>query len=141
MTSIDLAQRLAAAGLTWTPAAGDRFVVAGRGMDDEAFVLSDMTVEVHDLPTGRIIGFNGTTEWALDSLELDEVVWLPREAQLRALLADRFVRLEAVDGGFVVVVDHDGHEQRHVDLEAEDAYARALLAVLTTAPPKATHTG
>ena len=77
MTSIDLAQRLAAAGLTWAPAAGDRFVVPGRGIDDEAFVLSDMTVEVHDLPTGRIIGFNGTTEWALDSLELDEVVWLP----------------------------------------------------------------
>ena len=67
----------AAAGLTWEPAAGDRFVVPGRGIDDEAFVLSDMTVEVHDLPTGRIIGFNGTTEWALDSLELDEVVWLP----------------------------------------------------------------
>jgi hypothetical protein len=131
VTSIDLAQRLVAAGLIWTPAAGDRFVVPGRGIDDEAFVLSDMTVEVHDLPSGRIIGFNGTTEWALDSLDLDEVVWLPREAQLRDLLEDRFVRLEAVEGGFVVVVTgEDGAEQRHVDLDAENAYARALLAVL-----------
>jgi len=131
VTSIDLAQRLAAAGLTWEPAAGDRFVVPGRGMDDDAFVLSDMTVEIHDLPTGRIIGFNGTTEWALDSLELDEVVWLPREAQLRELLGERFRRLEAVEGGFVVVVsDGLGTEQRHIDLDAEDAYARALLATL-----------
>ncbi len=86
MISVDLAQRLRAAGLAWTPAAGDRFVVPGRGIDDQAFVLSDMTVEVHDLPTGPIIGFNGTTEWALDSLEMREVVWLPREAQLREAL-------------------------------------------------------
>jgi hypothetical protein len=131
VTSIDLAQRLVSAGLIWTPAAGDRFVVPGRGIDDEAFVLSDMTVEVHDLPSGRIIGFNGTTEWALDSLDLDEVVWLPREAQLRELLEGRFARLEAVEGGFVVVVTgEDGAEQRHVDLDPENAYARALLAVL-----------
>jgi hypothetical protein len=130
--SIDLAQRLASGGLVWSPAAGDRFVVPERGIDDEAFVLSDMTVEVHDLPTGQIIGFNGTTEWALDSLELGEVLWLPREAQLRAALGDRFVRLEAVEGGFVVVIAGLGGsvEQRHVDIDAENAYARAVVALL-----------
>ena len=55
-------------------------------MDDEVFVVSDMTVEVHDFPTGKVIGFNGTTEWALDSLAQGDVVWLPREDQLRELL-------------------------------------------------------
>lgn len=139
MISVDLAQRLRSAGLPWTPASGDRFVVPGRGIDDEAFVLSDMTVEVHDLPSGRIIGFNGTTEWALDSLEVDEVVWLPGETQLRDLLGQRFVRLEAIDGGYAVVITDPGdagsgdgrREQRHIDLDVEDAYARALLAVLS----------
>jgi hypothetical protein len=133
--SVDLAQRLQAAGLAWTPAAGDRFVVPGRGIDDQAFVLSDMTVEVHDLPTGPIIGFNGTTEWALDSLEMREVVWLPREAQLREALGESFLRLEAVPGGFAVVTCEGGDtgvQQRHVDLDAEDSYARALLARLET---------
>ena len=135
MISVDLAQRLRAAGLAWAPAAGDRFVVPGRGIDDQAFVLSDMTVEVHDLPTGPIIGFNGTTEWALDSLEMREVVWLPREAQLREALGESFLRLEAVPGGFAVVTCEGGGggaQQRHVDLDAEDAYARALLARLET---------
>jgi hypothetical protein len=31
-------------------------------MDDQVFVVSDMTIEGHDLPTGRIIGLNHTTE-------------------------------------------------------------------------------
>ena len=62
-------------------------MVVDRGMDDEVFVLSDMTVEVHQLEHGQVIGFNGTTEWALDSVEDRDAVWLPRESQLRELLA------------------------------------------------------
>jgi hypothetical protein len=127
---LDLALRLRAAGTTWTPAAGDSFMVANREMDSEVFVISELVVESHDVPTGRILRFNGTTEWALDSIEEREVVWLPREDQLRDLLGDRFVRLEAVPGGFVaVVVGHDDDEQRHIDVEADRAYARALLAL------------
>lgn len=130
MISLDLAQRLRAAGLEWKPAAGDRFVVPNRDMDDEVFVVSDMTIEVHNFPTGSVIGFNGTTEWALDSVAQREVVWLPREDQLRECIGDRFVRLEAVPEGLVVVV-RDGDEQhRHVDSDAERAYAWALLSVL-----------
>ena len=98
-------------------------------MDEEVFVISNMVVEVQDAPTGAIIGFNGTTEWALDSLEHRQVVWLPRESQLRELLADRFVRLETVTGGFAVVFDGD---HREVDGDAESAYARALLAVMSS---------
>jgi hypothetical protein len=129
MISLDLARRLRDAGLSWTPTAGDRFVVADRDMDTDVFVVSDMVVEVHDHPTGQILAFNGTTEWALDSIEAQEVVWLPDESQLRDLLGEQFQQLESVPGGFVVVLEVDGQQMRHVDVDAERAYARALLGL------------
>ena len=131
MISLELARRLKAAGLAWEPEPGDRFVLPGRDMDDEVFVVSNMLVDVHDFPSGRVIGFNGTTEWALDSIEQREVVWLPRESQLREMLGDRFLRLEAGGDRFSVVVGTDGHEQCAVHRDAECAYAEGLLAVLT----------
>ena len=127
MISLDLAERLRAAGVPWTPADGDRFVVPDRGLDDSVFVVSHMVVETHDLPTGRLLAFNGTTEWALDSVLQREVVWLPREDQLRAMLGDRFRSLSAMPGGYVVVVEEDGREERHIDIDVECAYARAVL--------------
>ena len=131
MIALALAKQLRAAGLAWNPLPGDRFVVPDREMDDEVFVISNMVVEIQDAPTGAIIGFNGTTEWALDSLEHRQVVWMPRESQLRELLGDRFVRLEAVTGGFAVVTEDGDGEYREVDGDAESAYARALLAVMS----------
>jgi hypothetical protein len=132
MISVELARRLLRAGLKWEPGPGDRFVIADPAVDiDDVFVVSEMTVDVADTPTGPLIRFNGTTEWALDSVEQDDVLWLPREAQLREQLGEAFGRLEAVPGGFVVAIDGvEGTEERHVDLDAECAYARALLAVL-----------
>jgi hypothetical protein len=129
MIALTLAKELRGAGLAWNPQRGDRFVVPDRDMDDEVFVVSDMVIEVHDAPTGQIFGFNGTTEWALDRVEQRQVVWLPRESQLRELLDERFIRLESVTGGFAVVIDLDG-EHREVDGDAESAYARAVLAVM-----------
>ena len=129
MITIDLAQRLKAAGVEWTPSHGDRFMVPDRDLDEAVFFVSDMVVEVHDLPTGRIFGFNGTTEWALDSIQQQEVVWLPTEGQLRDLLGSSFVALESVPGGCVVVVDGPAGRERHIDIDAECAYARAVLAV------------
>lgn len=126
MLSLELAQQLRAAGIPWTPSSGDRFVIPDRDMDEDVFVVSEMTIEAEKLPTGSIVKFNGTTEWALDSIATDEVVWLPREDQLRELLAENFSRLEAAQGGFVVELT-DG--SRHADATAESAYARALLAV------------
>jgi len=130
--TLELAERLRDAGLEWEPGPGDRFVVPDREMDDEIFVVSNMTVEVHDFPTGRVLGFNGTVEWALDSIEYSEVIWLPRESQLRELLGDAFVRLEAVAPGAVVEVATPGGRQRHADVDPERAYARAVLAMLTS---------
>ncbi|HLU57514.1 MAG TPA: hypothetical protein VKZ81_18825 [Pseudonocardia sp.] len=132
MISVELALRLRAAGLEWTPASGDRFVIPGRGMDGDVFVVSELTIDVHHAPTGPLIRFNGTTEWALDSVPQEVVVWLPHEYQLREALGPRFRRLEPIGDGFAVVIEGpDGAEQRHVDVDAERAYARALLAVLT----------
>ncbi len=129
MISLDLARRLRDNGLRWDPTSGDRFVVPDRDLDDLVFVVSDMVVEVHDLPTGQLLAFNGTTEWALDSVDQQDVLWLPREDQLRQRLGDRFRALLGTPGGYVVVIEHDNAEQRHVDVDAECAYARALLAV------------
>jgi hypothetical protein len=133
MMTLGLAQRLADAGLTWHPKPGDRFCIPNRDMDDDVFVLSDMTVEVHDLPSGRVIGFNGTTEWALDELSQRDALWIPRESQLRELLGDRFRRLESLGEGFAVTIsgpEPGDPELREVDIDAERAYARALLLVL-----------
>src|SRR6185369_2143270 len=118
----ELAQNLAAAGLAWEPSSGDRFLVPDRDLDDEVF----------ELPTGPEMKFNGTVEWALDSIGKHDVIWLPREDQLREALAHRFAGLERLDGatgGYAVVLTDGG---RYVDIDAERAYARALLAVLST---------
>ncbi|OZM76040.1 pilus assembly protein CpaE [Pseudonocardia sp. MH-G8] len=131
MISVELALRLRAAGLEWRPRSGDRFVIPSREMDADVFVVSELTIDVHQAPTGPLIRFNGTTEWALDSVPQESVVWLPHEGQLREALGPRFRRLEPIGEGLaVVVVGADGAEERHVDVDAERAYARALLSVL-----------
>ena len=139
MLTIDLARRLADAGLVWEPSSGDRFVVPVKGMEHDVFVISEITVDVHHFKTGDVIGFNGTTEWALDSVEQDKVVWLPREDQLRELLGDAFVSLEGLEGlegGYAVTIRGSrGDLERHVDIDAERAYARAVVARLGSSAP------
>ena len=130
MISVGLAGELRAAGLRWRPANGDRFVVVDRGMDDEVFVLSDMTVELHHFPTGPVIGFNGTTEWALDSLDQEDALWLPAEHQLRDLLGAAFRRLERTADGYDVVLAGTTGETRASGANPAEAYGRALLARL-----------
>jgi hypothetical protein len=128
--ALDLALALRHAGLRWTPQPGDRFVLPGRGMDDDVFVLSNMTVEVHEFPTGKVIGFNGVTEWALDSVEQSEAVWLPAEHQLRDLLGGMFRSLASTSEGYAVTLGLPDGDQTFTAEAAADAYATALLAVL-----------
>lgn len=131
MLDIPLALQLKNAGLTWEPKTGDRFVLPIADMEDEVFILSNVIADIHQFRDGNVIGFNGTTEWALDSVEQDDVVWLPREDQLREMLGPAFVQLEQVTGGYAVsATAAGGVEQRYVDIEAERAYARAVLARL-----------
>jgi hypothetical protein len=125
--TVTLARSLREAGLEWRPQRGDHFVVMDRDMDDEVFVLSDMTIEVHDFPTGPVIGFNGTVEWALDSLDKGAALWLPSEDQLRVLLGDAFRRLERVDGEWEVTVGESGGERVERAADPAEAYGRALL--------------
>ncbi len=128
MLSLELSVALRDAGVRWEPRPGDAFVVPDRDLDEQVFVLSDMVIQPMEVPDGpTMLAFNGTTEWALDSLEAHEAVWLPREDQLRALLGSAFVSLERVPGppeGYAVTAGG----QRYVDVTAEAAYARALLA-------------
>ncbi|MFT4217220.1 MAG: pilus assembly protein CpaE [Micropruina sp.] len=128
MIDADLATRLRAAGLAWRPTHGDRFIIPGGEMAGEVFMLAEMVIEVQDVPGDTsIIKFNGTTEWALDSIEHVRVLWLPREDQLRDALSEHFQTLTAVPGGFAVTLT-DG--TRHLDIDAERTYARALLHTL-----------
>ncbi|MDQ3359239.1 MAG: pilus assembly protein CpaE [Actinomycetota bacterium] len=135
MITLDLARRLRLAGLVWTPRPGDRFVVMTPGMEDDVFYLADMTVEVHRFVDGPVIGFNGTTEWALDSVELKDTLWLPREDQLREALGAAFVGLDRSDTGYAVHLTVGGSRVVQTDEDAELAYARALLVRLTAAEP------
>jgi hypothetical protein len=132
MIETDLARALRTAGLSWSPVSGDRFVIDLPDLVDQKFVLSDLTVDVHDFRGERVLGFNGTVEWALDSVTLDQALWLPHEDQLRAALGPAFDRLEALDGGRMrVVVTVEGAAMEFEDVDAGAAYGRALLHVLT----------
>lgn len=129
MISTELARALRDSGLVWRPRAGDAFRIDLVEADDELFVLSDMTVEAHEFSTGTVLGFNGTTEWALDSVALDEALWHPHEHQLREALGPAFVSLTAIDG-YTVTATIDGLTGTFRADAAADAYAKALLRLL-----------
>jgi len=125
-----LAAQLREAGLRWKPAPGDRFAIPDRDLDDEMFVLSNMVIEVQQRPEGSVIGFNGTTEWAMDDVEQDEAIWLPREDQLRALLGGTFRGLTRTRGGYAVEIAV-GDQPLVFEADApEPAYGEALLHLI-----------
>jgi hypothetical protein len=128
--SVALATSLRDAGLRWHPTTGDRFVIDKPGVDDEVYTVSEMTVERHDSPSGTVLGFNGTTEWALDSVDAAESLWLPREDQLRELLGPAFVSLAA---GFTVTASVGGAARTFTASDAAEAYGQALLAYIEAA--------
>lgn len=130
VTPLPMARRLAAAGLEWTPRDGDRFVVPDRGMDDHVFLVASMVVEVRVVGDIRLIAFNGTTEWALDQVLTSEVVWLPREADLRHALDDRFQGLWRHAGRWIVECRVDGRTRTIEGDTAIGALAEATLSVL-----------
>ncbi len=137
MISVELATALKQAGLVWHPASGDRFTLTTGAFDDEVFTLSDMVVEAQQSRTGTVLGFNGTTEWALDAAEITDALWLPREDQLRVLLGLSFRSLERIDEGYRVssVLPGDNAEgaSGYWGAEPSEAYGRALLALIRRA--------
>ncbi len=133
MIGVEVARQLREAGLGWKPAPGDSFAIPDRDLDEDTFVLSNMTIEVYPVPEGRVIGFNGTTEWALDDVELDEALWLPREDQLRDLLGGTFRSLRRGDAGYEVGITLLGEDRTFTAASPEEAYAAALLHLLAAA--------
>ncbi len=129
MISVDLARQLGLAGVLWEPSPGDRFTIDKPGVIGEVFWISHLTIDVHTFHGQPLIGFNGTTEWALDSVTLDTALWLPREDQLRDLLGNRFAALRPQDGQFVVEVDSERGRSTFADPDPECAYALALLSL------------
>lgn len=137
MITTALATALRDAGLNWVPVSGDAFQLAGADFEGDVFTVSDMTIEAHVYPSGTILGFNGTTEWALDSVALDDALWLPREDQLRDALAGTFVRLtrdvsDDERASYSVTTMVDGEETRSVSDDPAEAYGLALLALLVS---------
>lgn len=134
MISRQLAADLRDAGLTWTPVKGDWFVIPDHGLDQLEFVVSDMVIETRRMAMGRqMLAFNGTTEWAMDTLAASDALWLPRENQLREVLGEAFIGLEHIPGetpGYAVSTLIGNTEERFVDVDVEAAYARAALALL-----------
>ena len=134
MIDIDIARRLREAGLPWTPVDGDLFVIDNAQLREETFMLSSMVVENgtsrSDRPEFR---FNGTTEWALDSVEQREALWIPREDQLREALGDAFLSLHRLpEGTFSVTLrSADGTTREVPAPQPEDALSGALLVHLT----------
>lgn len=130
MISTELATRLRDAGLIWKPADGDRFHIDAPDLLEDVFTVSTLVVEAHHFDTGTILGFNGTTEWALDSVDLEDTLWLPREDQLRELLGGTFRALRHDGEVFAVEVELLGEPRVFEATDPSDAYGEALLALI-----------
>lgn len=136
MISTELALALRAAGLVWHPAPGDRFQLDEPEFEADVFTVSEMTIEPRSYPTGLILAFNGTTEWALDSVALEDALWLPHESQLREMLRGTFRSLRRRSDTHEVEIalrhpDGSGEEVLVFEHpEPSDAYALAVLEML-----------
>ena len=135
MISLTNAQALSRTGVRWSPQAGDRFTVRTEEMTGEVFTVADMVVEAREYRTGTLLAFNGTTEWALDSVQLEQALWLPREDQLRELLGSSFRSLaRSSTASYQVLAEIPGQPERLFTADdAADAYAGAVLALVKAA--------
>lgn len=135
MITRELAVALREAGLAWHPRSGDRFQLdlpsnVEAEAEADVFTVSDMTIDTLPTPTGAILAFNGTTEWALDSVAISDAVWLPREDQLRELLRSTFRSLRRLDDAYVVEAEVGGEVRRFEHPDVAEAYGLALLALI-----------
>lgn len=132
MISDELARALRDAGVRWQPTSGDRFRIDKDALSGEVFTVSEMVVEEHRDSKGSYFGFNGTTEWALDSVASEDTLWLPREDQLRERLGSAFVSLLREGDRYTVSLEVDGHEPiTGTAPDPADAYALALLDLVS----------
>ncbi|MFN2136838.1 MAG: pilus assembly protein CpaE [Candidatus Promineifilaceae bacterium] len=138
MISLPLARQLKQAGLVWQAAMNDYFAIPDRGMDERVFVLAHMQAQL-DLYRGwPVVTFHGTAEWALDYILTAEVIWLPREEQVRNVLLELLpaegatgpVSLLVQNGHYVCTIPWRGSAKQFDGSHGADAYGAALLFVL-----------
>jgi hypothetical protein len=137
MISLSTARELKNAGLSWIPAMHDHFVVPDRGMDDHIFVINDIMAYVEIRNSLPMVTFHGTAEWALDYLLTSEVIWLPKEDQLRMAIMRQIstenqpaLVLSSTGDGYRLVIQAKGQKYSFEAAEASEAYAAALLYLL-----------
>ncbi len=137
MISLSMARNLKEAGLDWIPALHDFFGIPDRGLDDRIFVISDMHAYVEIRNNLPVVTFHGVLEWALDYLLTTEVIWLPREEQLRVALMQRLVsekqpavRLSSYADRSLCEINFKGEPLYFETQEASEAYGKALLHIL-----------
>lgn len=115
----------------------DFFAVPDRGLDDRVFVINDIMAYVEIRNNLPMVTFHGTAEWALDYLLTSEVIWLPKEEQLRMSLM-RFLPgepqpallLASTEKGYRLEIQVGGERLVFEAPEASEAYAAALLYLL-----------
>lgn len=134
MIDPELAQQLRQAGLIWSPAKRDNFMIPGGDLARDVFSLNDQTILIHNVNGEYAVTFHGSVEWALDHVMLVDVVWLPTETQLREQLQRRLgdratVTLQASGHMYKCLIYADG-EQTFTGATAEQAYGNALLYLL-----------
>ncbi len=137
MISLSLAKRLKEAGLVWQATVNDYFAIPDRDMDDRVFVISDILANLNIFRGWPVVTFHGTAEWALDYILTTEVVWLPREEQLRQLILESLpdntieqLQLTFAEGHYRCAIHwHDQNLQGEAPSAAE-AYGQVLLRLL-----------
>jgi len=138
MIRLATAQKLKLAGLHWSPMKDDCFIIPDRGLDEEIFVLNNMTIQYEILKGHPAITFNGATEWSLDYIFQIEAVWLPRESQLRQLLMQALQQrsdspqfsLSNKPGGYLCTIQTTTGNHLFEGDNASEAYAEALFYLL-----------
>lgn len=137
MISLSLARRLKDAGLQWQPALHDFFAIPDRNLDERVFVISDLLATLETLQGQQVVAFQGASEWALDDLATGELVWLPREDQLRQALEAALLgggrpelRLDCGLDGCRCTIRVGDRLMTFRGRQAEEAYAAALLYLL-----------
>ena len=137
MLSLPLARQLKTAGLVWSPAKNDFFVVPDRGMDEMLFVCTDMTIMFEQIHGHPAITFHGVSEWALDYVMIAEVVWMPTEGQLRERIEQFLVgrsqpvlTLRSTADGYRCEIPFEGKLRAFDAFGAAECYGLALLHLL-----------
>jgi hypothetical protein len=135
--TLSTAQALRQAGLTWSPQPLDFFAIPMPGFEDQVFVINNMTIMAEPIRGKLAITFHGTVEWALDHVWAGEVVWIPREDQLRDMLEERLLGepqpalvLSTTQLGYSCQIRFQGQALSFEAFLANEAYAAALLHVL-----------